>query len=245
MANNLRDIKILSIDIGGSSIKATILSNTGELLQDFTKIKTPDPATPEKVLSAIQKLTQDFEPYDRISVGFPGYIRKGIVFTAPNLGTHYWKNVNLNGLISDALHKPVRIINDADLQGLGMISEKGLEMVITLGTGFGTALFLDGNLLPHVEMGQHPATKTKTYDQYIGDSALNSIDIKKWNKRIARTLKNMKTTFNYDHLYISGGNAKKIKFKLDDNITISDNRDGIKGGARLWRLDEDLFMKQE
>src|SRR6188768_4406086 len=121
---------ILTIDIGGSFIKATVLNQQGELLQDYERVKTPEPATPQKVLEAIQNLVSDLQDYDKISVGFPGYIKKGIIRTAPNLGTDLWKGVNLNKLLTDALNKPVRIANDADLQGLGVVSEKGLEMVI-------------------------------------------------------------------------------------------------------------------
>jgi polyphosphate glucokinase len=234
---------ILTIDIGGSFIKATVLNPEGELLQDYQKVKTPNPATPQKVLEAIQYLVMDFQDYDKISVGFPGYIKKGIVHTAPNLDTDFWKNVNFNSLLTDALHRPVRIANDADMQGLGVVSEKGLEMLITLGTGFGTAFLLDGHLLPHLELAHHPFTRSKTYDDYIGDNALKKTGVKKWNKRMKKVLDILKRVFNYDRLYIGGGNSDKLNFKLDENIRIVSNKDGIKGGARLWQLDEDLFMK--
>lgn len=234
---------ILTIDIGASFIKATVLNQEGELLQDFKRIKTPDPATPKNVLEWIQYLVMGFQDYEKISVGFPGYIKKGIVRTAPNLDTDLWKNVNLNKLLNNALNKPVRITNDADMQGLGVVSEKGLEMVITLGTGFGSALLLDGHLLPHLELAHHPVTKNKTYDDYIGDNALKNIGKKKWNKRMKRVLDILKIVFNYDCLYIGGGNSVKINFKLDENIKIITNKDGIKGGARLWQLDDTLFMK--
>ena len=236
---------ILTIDIGGSFIKATVLNQEGELLQDYERVKTPEPATPQKVLEAIQNLVSDLQDYDKISVGFPGYIKKGIIRTAPNLDTDLWKGVNLNKLLTDALNKPVRIANDADLQGLGVVSEKGLEMVITLGTGFGTALLLDGHLLPHLELAHHPITRNKTYDDYIGDNALKKTGVKKWNKRMKKVLDILKTVFNYDRLYIGGGNSGKLNFKLDENIKIISNKDGIKGGARLWQLDDALFMKSE
>jgi len=245
MKNTSLHENILTIDIGGSFIKATVLSQQGELLQDYERLKTPEPATPQKVLETIQNLISDLLDYDKISVGFPGYLKKGIVQTAPNLGTELWKRVNLNKLISEALNKPVRIINDADLQGLGVVSEKGLEIVITLGTGFGSALLLDGHLLPHLELAHHPITRSKTYDDYIGDNALKKIGVKKWNRRMKRVLDILKTVFNYDRLYIGGGNSGKLNFKLDENIKIITNKDGIKGGARLWQLDDALFMKAD
>jgi polyphosphate glucokinase len=242
ITTSLRE-NILTIDVGASFIKATVLNRQGEILQDYKRLRTPYPATPQKLLETIQNLIAGFHDYDRVSVGFPGYIKKGIVRTAPNLGTDIWKNVNLNKLLINALNKPVRIVNDADMQGLGVVSEEGLEMVITLGTGFGTSLLLDGHLLPHLELAHHPITKNRTYDDYIGDKALKNEGNARWNKRLKRVLKILKTVFNYDCLYIGGGNSGKINFKLDENIKIITNRDGIRGGSRLWQLDEGLFKK--
>ena len=230
-------INILSLDIGGSSIKAATLNSEGKIVQEFTKLPTPSEATPANVLATIQELVKDFQ-YDKIAAGFPGYIKNGVVKTAPNLGTEQWANVNLAQLLSDKFQKPARVINDADMQGLGLISGKGFEMVVTLGTGFGTAFFKNGNLLPHLEVAHHPVKKDKTYDEYIGKAALKDKGEEKWNKRVAYCLEIVKTVFNYDTLYLGGGNAKKITFKLDDNIKIVANIDGIDGGARLWMQEE-------
>lgn len=228
------DFKILALDIGGSKIKATVLDQEGEMLQGYEKEETPKNATPEKVLQTIQTVTKNFQAYDRISVGFPGYVKKGIVFTAPNLGTDAWKGTNLNKLIHNALSKPVRIVNDADMQGLAVVSGEGLELVVTLGTGFGTALLQDGHLLPHIELAHHNVTKHNTYDDYVGDHALKSKGEEKWNRRMKKILAMLKTVFNYDRLYIGGGNADKLTFELDENIIIVTNKDGIKGGSKLW-----------
>ena len=155
--------------------------------------------------------------------------------TAPNLGNELWKGYDLQQKLTEVLQAPVRVVNDADLQGLAVVSGKGLEIVITLGTGFGTALLLDGYLLPHLELAHHPVTKKKDYDQYIGDKALETIGREKWNTRMERVLQIVKTVFNYDHLYISGGNSSKLSFELDEHISIVSNIDGIKGGTRLWQ----------
>ncbi|MEO6455644.1 MAG: ROK family protein [Ginsengibacter sp.] len=228
-------MKILTIDIGGSHIKATILDEAGMLIQDYERLLTPVPSGPLDVLEAIKTLVKKFTEYDRISVGFPGYVKKGVIKTAPNLGTEQWKEFDLENAITVILKKPAKVVNDADLQGLGVVSGKGLEMVITLGTGFGTALLNDGILLPHLELSHLPISKDKIYDEYIGEKAYDSKGVVQWNKRVERILQILKTVFNYDHLYIGGGNAKKINFKLDENISIITNRDGIKGGAKLWR----------
>ncbi len=231
---NLPGQKILVIDIGGSHIKATMLDEAGVPLIAYQKITTPVPASPDSVVAAIQTLIKNFPTCDKVSVGFPGYIKDGNVKTAPNLDQENWKDVNFVSLLSNVLKKPVKLVNDADLQGLGLVSGKGLEMVITLGTGFGTALLLNGKLLPHLELAHHPITKKKTYDEYVGEKALQKKGLKKWNRRVKKVLRVLQTVFNYDHLYISGGNAVKLKFKLDQNITIDGNKDGIKGGAKLW-----------
>lgn len=227
--------KILAIDIGGSHVKATLLNDEGGMIDDYKKIPTPVPATPDAVLRVIQQLASMFPGFTHVSAGFPGYVRNGIVFTAPNLGTDDWRNTNLQGLLTTKLDKPSKVVNDADMQGLGIVSGKGLELVITLGTGFGTALLNEGQLLPHLELGQHPVTKSKTYDQYVGEKAMIEVGKHKWNERVQKTIQNMKTLINYDQMYISGGNASKLTFTLDSNISIANNKLGIKGCARLWQ----------
>jgi polyphosphate glucokinase len=235
MKKNAEQLSVLAIDIGGSHIKATILNARGELTMDYDKVETPSPPTPKNVVKSIKSLVNNFPAYNKISVGFPGYIKKGVVITAPNLGTDDWTGFDLQGELRDELGHPARVVNDADMQGLGVVNGEGLELVLTLGTGFGTAFLLDGILLPHLEVSQHPISKGLNYDEYIGDKALAEIGDKKWNKRMHKVFKVLKTVFNYDYLYIGGGNSRKLKMKLDDNMKIVTNQDGIKGGSRLWQ----------
>jgi polyphosphate glucokinase len=230
------DEKILAIDIGGSHIKATVLNSRGDFLEEYKSEKTPVPASPDKVMALIKNLVQHFTTYDKIAAGFPGFVKEGIVKTAPKLENDLWKNYPLAQCLEQILGKPALAINDADLQGLALSSGKGVEMMITLGTGFGSAILRDGILLPHLEMSQHPITKKKNYNDYVGEEALLKIGKKRWNKRMKKVIGILKTVFNYDHLYISGGNAALIHFPLEKNISITDNRDGIKGGAILWQL---------
>lgn len=227
-------IKILTIDIGGSHLKATMLNEEGETISDYKRLPTPQPSSPENILTTIQELVKDLPGYDKISVGFPGYVRDGVVKTAPNLGTEYWKDFDLQNKLASILNKPAKVVNDADLQGIGMVSGKGLEMMITLGTGFGTALLMDGKLLPHFEIAHHPVKTDKDYDQYIGEAAYNKKGKEHWNYRLKKVFEILKTVFNYDRLYISGGLAKNIDFQLEENMVVVNNREGIKGGARLW-----------
>ncbi|MES2419379.1 MAG: ROK family protein [Bacteroidota bacterium] len=229
---------ILSIDIGGTTIKACILNEKGKLITDFKKTPTPKVATPAAVLKAIKLLTTGFKSFTKISIGFPGYVKMGIVQTAPNLAENKWLNIDLAQQVSNLFGKPVRLINDADQQGLGIVSGKGFEIVFTLGTGFGTSLLFDGQLLPHLELAHLPINKTDDYDDFIGDRGFEKVGKKEWNKRLQYIIEIYKTVFNYDKLYIGGGNANEINFELEKNIKLVSNKDGIKGGAKLWLAKE-------
>jgi len=237
MSQPAADEKILSVDIGGSRIKAILLDTDGKMLNEYKRVDTPVPSTPQNVIRAIGGLAQNFPGFTRVSVGFPGYVKRGIVHTAPNLGTAFWKGANLGMELNQVLGQPVRVVNDADLQGLGIARGNGLEMVVTLGTGFGTALLMDGILLPHLELAHHPFSKDREYDEYIGNRGFLDAGVEKWNRRLQKVIATLTTVFNYDHLYISGGNAKKITFTLNSNITVATNLDGIIGGAKLWSHD--------
>lgn len=228
--------KILCIDIGGSNIKATILDTSGKIVEPYQKLPTPATSSPQNVLKTIQQLVAGFPAYQKISVGFPGYVKKGVVMTAPNLGTPAWERFDLQTKLSKLLKKPCIVVNDADMQGLGIAKGKGFEIVVTLGTGFGTAFLYEGKLLPHLEFAHHPVWKNNMdYDKYIGEKPFKKIGVQRWNKRIQRVIGILKTVFNYDHLYIGGGNAKQINFELDKNISIVTNKEGIKGGPKLWQ----------
>jgi polyphosphate glucokinase len=236
MKKTLAGERILSIDIGGSHVKAVILNDEGVMQMEYQKIVTPPSPSPKQLIATIKNLIKDYPPYDNISVGFPGYVKKGVIFTAPNLGTDAWAGFDLAKGLEKEFGKPTQVVNDADMQGLGVVDGVGFEVVMTLGTGFGTALLMDGILLPHLELAHLPVTKSKTYDKSIGEKAVVKEGVAKWNERLKYVLNIYKTVFNYDKLYIGGGNASKINFKLDSNITIVSNRDGIKGGARLWQV---------
>jgi polyphosphate glucokinase len=243
MKNSSAQLQVLSIDIGGSHIKATILNSEGKLQMAYEKVVTPMPSTPENLIAAVKTLIKNFPEYTNISVGFPGYVKNGVIKTAPNLGNEAWKDFDLSKKLETELGKPTKVVNDADMQGLGVVTGKGFEMVLTLGTGFGTALLMDGHLLPHLEIAHHPISKKDkkavTYDDYIGERALEAEGKKKWNERMQKVFEVLKTVFNYDTLYIGGGNADKLNFPLDANMKIVTNEDGIKGGARLWTMNEE------
>jgi polyphosphate glucokinase len=225
----------LTFDIGGTHMKAAIVDENGSLVGDRPMIDTVPDMAPKDVVGALVKLVEPLGAYDRVSVGFPGVVRAGRVLTAPNLGTDKWKDFDLAGALSSALGKPVRVANDADLQGLAVIKGKGIEMVITLGTGFGTGLYQDGRPGPHLEIAHQPFRQHETYDEQVGNVARKKIGTSRWNKRVEKAIANMRRLTNFDHLYIGGGNAKRIDFELEPDVSIVDNVAGLLGGPALWR----------
>jgi polyphosphate glucokinase len=225
----------LAVDIGGTHVKASVLDGAGRELVARVELPTPRPSPPDAVLKAIAELVASLPPFDRISAGFPGVVVRGCIVTAPNLGTQAWHGFDLAAALTRQLGKPARVLNDAEVQGFGVIEGKGLECVVTLGTGFGSALYRDGELMPHLELGQHPIWKQKTYDQYIGIAALRKHGDAKWNRRVQHAIAIVHTLLNYDHLYIGGGNAMRLDFALPTNVTRVSNEAGITGGVALWR----------
>ena len=234
MSDQNGNIATLAVDIGGSGIKVMVLNADGTPRSDRARVATPEPAKPEPIIAAIAELAAGQGEFDRVSVGFPGVVRKGVIGTAVNLDPD-WVNFNLETTLSEKLGKPVRVANDADIQGLGAISGKGVEMVITLGTGFGSALFVEGKLVPNLEMGHHEFRKGETYEQQLGRKALDEIGKKKWNSRLEKAIASLEDLFNYDFLYIGGGNTDRIAIELPQNVKIVPNITGLLGGIALWR----------
>ena len=228
--------KTLAVDIGGTGIKAALLDENGQMIGKRVRVPTPPkPIPPELLTATIGEAVSSLTGFDRASVGFPGAVREGKVLTAPNLGTEVLAGFDLQGELSKRWGKPVRVLNDADVQGFGAIKGKGVELVITLGTGCGTSLFYHGKITPHLEMAHHPVKGDMTYDQYVGRAALEKIGKKKWNKRVERIIGILRTVVNFDHLYIGGGNAKAIKFELPPDVSTVANTEGLLGGIALWR----------
>jgi polyphosphate glucokinase len=238
--------RTLAIDIGGTHIKASVLDPNGKMLAPEVMEPTPHPTTPRALLGTVARLSDHLPPFERISAGFPGYVKRNIVHTAPNLGTELWRGFNLAEALTARFGKPARILNDADVQGLGVISGKGFECVLTLGTGIGSSFFYNGRLLPHLELGQHPVRGNMTYDRYIGDAVRRSKGRPKWNQRLKKALAIVATFVNYDTLYLGGGNARRIDFKLPPQVKLASNVNGITGGIHLWNRElDDLFAPIE
>ncbi|MBA3391943.1 MAG: ROK family protein [Deltaproteobacteria bacterium] len=223
----------LAIDIGGTGVKAIVLDGAGGLATERVRVKTPRPATAEAVLAAIDALVAPLGDFDRISVGFPGVVIDGVCKTAVNLDPT-WVDLPFARVLAGRFGKPARVLNDAGVQGYAVIARKGVEMLLTFGTGMGCAIYVDGKYVPNLELAHHPFGNGKTYEEYVGVEALEHVGRKKWSKRVHKVVEQVLPIWNPTRLYLGGGNAKHIRFELPPNVEIVSNLAGLAGGFALW-----------
>jgi polyphosphate glucokinase len=244
----------LAIDIGGTGLKANVLDKDGHLVADRVKVPTTYPISPELMVDKLTGLARKLPKADRISAGFPGMVRRGRILTAPHFITtkgpgtkvdpalaEAWSRFDLAAALSESIGEPCRVANDADVQGSAVVRGEGLELVITLGTGFGTALFMDGRLLTHLEFAHTVFRKGETFNEQLGEPTRKKIGDKRWNKRVQKAIAYMDTLTMFDHLYIGGGNGRRVNRRdlgdVLERITVVDNAAGILGGIKLWDKD--------
>jgi polyphosphate glucokinase len=237
----------LAIDVGGSGLKAVVLSPEGEMVSERERRDTPYPCTPPLLLDELAALAATQPAHDRVSVGFPGAIRRGRVREVPAFSRHgpglppdpelvaLWTGYDLETALRDRFGRPTRVANDADVQGCAVISGHGMELVITLGTGVGCAVFFDGALLPHVELSHGRFGEGLSIEVACGDSQRQEIGKERWRERVLDALAAFEAMVLPDHLYIGGGNAKKLDpDTLGPNRTLVPNISGLLGGIALW-----------
>lgn len=213
---------ILGIDIGGSGIKgAPIDIKTGKLLDERHRIPTPDPSSPENVAKALKDLVKHFKWKGLIGVGFPTVVQNGIVRTAANIDKS-WIDTNAMKLFSDTTKLPVWVLNDADAAGLAEVKLgagagfKGAIVVLTIGTGIGTSLFLKGRLFPNTEFG-HLEFKGMDAEVYTSDAARKkeNLDWETWGKRLNEYLSFVEFLCWPELIIIGGGASKKLDLYRD------------------------------
>ncbi|RYE75751.1 MAG: ROK family protein, partial [Myxococcales bacterium] len=224
----------LCIDVGGTGLKSVVLDANGKMVSERQRIDTPRPATPASLMAVIAGFLRTAPEYDRVSVGFPGVVKQNVVHTAPNLDGG-WEGFALGAEIEKLGGKPTRVLNDAGVQGYGVITGQGVEMILTLGTGMGCALFVNGTYVPNLELAHHPLRKGQTYEDTIDNATLLEIGRKRWNKRLRRIIHQVLPIFNPDVLYLGGGNAKQVRGDLPAQVKLVDNMAGLLGGIALWR----------
>jgi len=218
----------LVVDIGASGIKAALLNDLGRPVSERLRHDTPPAGKPGEIIDLVVGLSKRLASFERVALGFPGIVIDGIVKQAPNLAPE-WVGFNLAERLKMRLKKPVRVANDADVQGFGAIAGKGVELVLTLGTGVGTSLFVDGHLVPNLEIG----------NDKLRNAALQKVGKKKWNKRLVKCIRRLDDIFHFTRLYIGGGNSREVEVSiLPPHVTITSNLNGLVGGLALWRSDQ-------
>ncbi len=241
----------LAVDIGGTGLKASVLDASGAMVADRVRVPTTYPLPPEKLVQMLTRLVAPLPTAERASVGFPGMVRDGLVLSAPHFSTKHgpgsavdpdlakqWSEFDLSSELTSSFGLPTKVANDADIQGAAVVRGKGLELAVTLGTGFGTGLFYQGQLMPHLEIAHQPFRKGETYNEQLGEATRKEIGEERWNKRVHKAIANLRALMFFDHLYIGGGNSRRVsRQNLADDVTIVDNTAGILGGIKLWEVD--------
>ena len=243
-------MRTFCVDCGGSGIKGSVVDPSGQMLAERLRIKTPYPLPPERFIEVLSDIASQMPGFDRMTVGMPGMIRRGVVIYTPHYPNRRgpytekdpaldaaWRNWDVTAALEETFDVPVRVLNDAEVQGAAVIKRVGLEVMFTLGTGLGCGIFDDGALAPHLEISHAPVRKGKTYDTWMGDKERKRLGHKRWSKRVLATVDGLRPVFRWDHLYVGGGNSGKLTEPLGPDVTIVRNVAGILGGVKVWDLD--------
>jgi polyphosphate glucokinase len=222
--------RTLAIDVGGSSVKCALLDARGRMASEQLREETPGRFTPAQLLALIERMAAQMPQYDRVAVGIPGIVHRDVVYSLPASRSRAFKRFELGTRLSDLLGARVRVTNDAAMHGLAAIRGEGVEMVITLGTGLGTALFIDGVLSAHY---QTLPDQDEPFSPY-GDAALEKIGLRRWEKRVRDLFDQLRRITNFDRLYVGGGNAEFLRGEMPSRVKRIDSAAGILGGYRLW-----------
>jgi polyphosphate glucokinase len=244
------DVHTLAIDIGGTGLKGAVLDQLGQMVTERLRMETPYPCPPHTLVESLTTLLADVGAYHRISVGFPGLVRGGRVIHVPALSRREyggeedaemlaaWHQYDLASALADAFAVPVKVANDADVQGCAVAQGDGFEFIMTLGTGVGTACFYDGKLLPHFELSHAPFRHGETFDIQLGNAARKEVGHKRWAKRVNAAIVAFDEVLFFDKIYIGGGNAKHLDSSmLGPKAEVIPNTAGILGGIRIWDLE--------
>lgn len=244
------DVLTLSIDIGGSGLKASVVNALGEMTTERVRVDTPYPCSPGTLVDTVTEMVRPLLAVHRVSVGFPGLVRHGRVIEVPSLSrAEYggerdpdlagaWHGFDLAHALAESFQLPTKVVNDADMQGCAVVSGSGLEFVMTLGTGVGTALFHEGALLPHLELSHGPFDDDMIVDDALGNSQRKAIGKERWLKRVRKAIAAFDDMLFFDRLYVGGGNAKHLSAaEIGPKGEIVPNTAGILGGVRVWDLD--------
>jgi polyphosphate glucokinase len=244
-------MEVLGIDLGGSGIKgAPVDTTTGQLLEERQRVETPQPATPAAMAKALRQLVDSFQWRGPIGIGFPAIIRNQIVHTAANIDDS-WIGQPGGKIFAEASGCPVKLLNDADAAGLAEVrfgagrGQNGSLLILTLGTGIGSALFYQGTLFPNTEFG-HIEMHGMAAEQYASAAVRKDEDLNwpVWGARLNEYLARMERLLAPDVIILGGGVSKKFeKFSrfLETSATLLPaqllNEAGVIGAALAVTLD--------
>jgi polyphosphate glucokinase len=219
---------ILGIDVGASGIKGAVVDiQTGELLNERIRLVTPDPATPEAMAKTFAELVKLHDWNGLIGCGFPSIIKNGIAYSAANISKK-WIGKNVQAMLSNACQCHVEVLNDADAAGIAEMrfglgkEETGVVLLITIGSGLGSALFMDGNLVPNSEFG-HILMKDKPAEYFASNNARkrNEMSWEEWGDQFNEYLHYLDRIINPDLILLGGGASKKFeKYKAQIDVDI-------------------------
>jgi polyphosphate glucokinase len=215
--------RILVIDVGGSNVKVMISR------AQRRKFKSGPDMTPRQMMAHIKPLVQDWT-FDAVSMGFPSPVRNGCIISEPKHLGPGWVRFNFE----KSLGKAVRIINDAAMQALGSF-RGGRMLFLGLGTGLGSALIWDTNVLP-LELGDLPYGNGHIIEEYLGKSGLKRLGEKPWKREVLGAVVLLKKSLIADYVVLGGGSAKKLD-ALPEGVELGHNRNAFLGGVRLWQTD--------
>lgn len=247
------DLRTLAVDCGGGGIKANVLDAAGTAHATAVRVPTPYPLPPSLLVDVIAQIAERLPPAARVTVGMPGMIRRGVVVHTPHYITRsgprsridpelaeQWASFDVQAAVRERLGVPALVLNDAEVHGAGVIAASGLELVLTLGTGLGSALFHGGRLAPHLEWSHAPVRRGTTYDEYIGEVERRRLGNGLWSRRVVALVDGLRPVFWWDRLYLGGGNSRQITpsalERLGDDVVIVPNSAALVGGARAWDL---------
>jgi polyphosphate glucokinase len=243
------DVVTLGIDVGGTGLKAALVDSAGAMVGERLRIATPYPCPPPLLISTLRDMTSELSGYHRVSVGFPGLVRHGIVLEVPAFSrreyggppdpqlTEQWHGFTLTDALAKAFDLPTIVVNDADMQGAAVVEGHGVEFVMTLGTGVGTSLFNDGTLLPHFDLSHGPFRKGMSIDIALGEARRKEIGTRRWRPAVRRAIGYFHDMLYFDRIYVGGGNAQRLASSdVGEKGVIVPNRAGILGGVRIWHM---------
>ncbi len=241
----------MCVDVGATSLKAGIVTPEGELVGRRVKLKTTFPMTPARLVEEVARLVVRLPQSERLAMGFPGPVLDGVVQRGGNLeraggpGTRRtqalskaWRGFELERRLAATFELDVRVANDADVAALACTRGKGLELTLTLGSGVGSGLTLDGALQPHLECSELRWSRRETLDEALGEHARKRDGEQRWHARVVSAIRMLHEVIGFEQLHLAGGNAPRVRRgqlgPLADVTSISTTRPGLLGAVRLF-----------